>query len=145
MPTPSVYLDECVDIELAGALQQRGFLAVTTAAARMLGATDEDQLVYASAHDLLLVTHNRRHFRRLHRLFQDEGRSHGGMILLSRTTPLTRLTMRVTMLLDWIATLDGYHNRLFTWGSLQDLLDGGFRLPGYSEQDVQFAVGRLID
>ncbi len=142
MPAPSVYLDECVDIKLAEALHRRGFTVVTTLAASMLGATDEDQLLYAGAHGLILVTHNRRHFRRLHRLFQDDGRSHGGMILLSRTTPLARLTLRVTMMLDWVGTLDGYHNRLFSWGTLQDLFDSGYRLPGYSEQDVQFAIGR---
>lgn len=77
MPKPSVYLDECVDVKLVEALHRRGFVAVTTLAAGRLGATDEDQLLYAGAHDLIIVTHNRRHFRRLHRLFQEEGRSHG--------------------------------------------------------------------
>lgn len=142
MPSPSVYLDECVDVKLAEALQRRGFLAVTTLAAGMVGATDEAQLLYATAHDLLIVTHNRRHFRRLHHLFQADGRSHGGIILLSRATPLTRLTLRLTMMLDWIVTLEDTHNRLFTWGTLQDLFDRGCHLPGYSEEDVRFAIGR---
>jgi Domain of unknown function (DUF5615) len=142
MPTPSAYLDECMDIKLAEALHRRGFTAVTTSAARMLGATDEDQLLYAGAQGMVLVTHNRRHFRRLHRLFQEEQRLHGGIILLSRTTPLSRLTMRTTMMLDWIASLDDFHNRLFSWGTLQDLFDDGYDLPGYSDQDVRYAIGR---
>jgi hypothetical protein len=142
MPSPSVYLDECIDIELAEALNERGFIAVTTLAAGMLGATDREQLIHASARDLLLVTHNRRHFRRLHYEFREEGRGHAGIILLSRTTPLTRLIVRVAMLLDWIATMDDYHNRLFSWGELQDLFDRGYRLPGYGEEDIRHAIGR---
>jgi hypothetical protein len=142
MPRPSVYLDECVDIKLAEALQRRGFVAVRTVRAGMVGATDEAQLLYASARGLMLVTHNRRHFRRLHHRFREQGRPHGGIVLLSRTAPLIRLTLRVTMMLDWIATLDSRRNSLFTWGVLQDLFDDGYRLPGYGEADVRFAIGR---
>jgi hypothetical protein len=75
-------------------------------------------------------------------MFQKQGRSHAGMMLLSRTAPLARLTLRVTMMLDWIATLDSHRNDLFTWGTLQDLFDEGYRLPGYGDADVRFAIGR---
>jgi hypothetical protein len=47
------------------------------------------------------------------------------------------------MLLDWIATLADYRNRLYSWGMLQDTFDRGYLLPGYGEQDVRFAIGRL--
>jgi hypothetical protein len=70
MPSPAVYLDECVDVALAEALHRRGFVAVTTVAAGMVGATDESQLLYATVQGLMLVTHNRRHFRRLHACFR---------------------------------------------------------------------------
>ena len=142
MPVPAVYLDECIDVRLAEALHQRGFIAVTSLTTGMLGSTDEDQLMYATTHGLMLVMHNRRHFRRLHRLLQEQRRSQGGIILLSRTTTLPRLTMHVTMMLDWIATLDDHRDRLFTWGALQGLFDRGYRLTDYSEQDVRFAIGR---
>lgn len=142
MPRPSVYLDECMDVALAEALDRQGVIAITTLVADMLGATDEAQLLYASAHALIMMSHNRRHFRRLHHLFQAEGRVHGGIILLARTTPRTRLAVRVTMMLDWIVKLDDHQNRLFTWGTLQDLFDRGYHLPNYSEADVRFAIGR---
>ena len=69
MPVPAVYLDECIDVRLAEALHQRGFIAVTSLTTGMLGSTDEEQLMYATAYGLMLVTHNRRHFRRLHACF----------------------------------------------------------------------------
>jgi hypothetical protein len=141
MPVLSVYLDECVDVQLAEALRQRGFIAATTLAAERLRASDEEQLIYASDHDLMMLTHNRRHFRRLHYLFQRQNRAHAGSILLPRM-PLPLLTLRAAMMLDWIATLDDHHSRLFAWGALQDLLERGFRLHGYSEDEVLIALSR---
>ena len=46
------------------------------------------------------------------------------------------------MMLDWIAT-QPHESRLFAWGHLQQLLERGFRLPGYSEDDVRDALGWL--
>lgn len=139
---PDLYLDECVDVALAAAVERQGVRAVTTVAAGMLGASDEAQLCYAGDRGLVIVSHNRRHFRRLHRDFQAEGRTHAGIILLSRTTPLTRLTMRLTMLLAWIAISGDHQDRLFSWGMLQERFDRGDRLPGFSEEDVRLAIGR---
>ena len=109
MPVPPAYFDECIDVRLAEALHQRGFIAVTSLAAGMLGSTDEDQLMYATTRGLMLVTHNRRHFRRLHRLLQEQRRSHVGIILLSRTTTLPRL--RACLRIGH-AAIDAFHGRL---------------------------------
>jgi hypothetical protein len=46
------------------------------------------------------------------------------------------------MMLEWIVTHGDPRSRLFSWGTLQELLEQGFRLPGYTEQDVQLALGR---
>ncbi|MBI4491684.1 MAG: hypothetical protein HY690_02710 [Chloroflexi bacterium] len=46
------------------------------------------------------------------------------------------------MLLDWIATFPDHRSRLFKWGQLQELIEQGYRLPGYSEAEVQLALGR---
>ncbi len=142
MPARGVYLDECVDVALADALRQRGFVAVTTRQAGMLGARDDEQLAHATASGLMMLSHNQGHFRRLHRQFRQHGRAHEGIVLLPHTTPVALLILRVTMMLDWIATLDEYRNRLFTWGTLQDLLDRGYRVPGYTEEDIRSTTGR---
>jgi hypothetical protein len=46
------------------------------------------------------------------------------------------------MLLDWLGTLDHYRSRLFLWNDLQRRLLDGFRLPGYTEDEVREVVGR---
>ena len=48
--------------------------------------------------------------------------------------------LRVAMMLDWIAD-QPHASRLFVWGHLQQLLERGFRLPGYSEEEVQQVLG----
>lgn len=45
------------------------------------------------------------------------------------------------MMLDWLG-IQSYTSRLFEWGRLQQLLERGFRLPGYSEDEVREALGR---
>jgi hypothetical protein len=46
------------------------------------------------------------------------------------------------MLLDWLGTLDEYHSHLYQWNDLQQRLLAGFRLPGYTDEEVGEAVGR---
>jgi len=46
------------------------------------------------------------------------------------------------MMLDWLDTLADYRSRLLRWGALQQLLIGGYRLPGYTDRDVGLALGR---
>lgn len=45
------------------------------------------------------------------------------------------------MMLDWLGT-QPYASRLFEWGQLQQLLERGFCLPDYSEDEVREALGR---
>jgi len=45
------------------------------------------------------------------------------------------------MLVASAGALDSHRSRLFQWNDLQRLLLGGFRLPGYSEDEIQDAVG----
>jgi hypothetical protein len=141
MPVRAVYLDECIDVRLADAFRFRGIEVVTTRAASRLGANDDSQFLYAAEQGLLMLTHNGRHYRRLHRAVLTEGKSHGGVAILPQTSP-SRTLVRTTLLVDWIGTFDECGSRLFTWGMLQELLEQGFRLPGYTEQDVQLALGR---
>ena len=59
MTAPRVYLDECVDCELVPRLGQRGFVVTTAVAEGMVGATDPEQLAYATQLGWAILTHNR--------------------------------------------------------------------------------------
>jgi hypothetical protein len=142
MPRPSVYLDECVDHALAPALHQRGFAVTTAIEAHLLGADDERQLRFAAEQDLVLLSHNWRHFQRWHRAFQQRDWPHGGIVVLPSGSPLPQLTIRAALLLDWLTTLPDWHTQLFRWGDLQFRLTQGFRVSEYHEADVRLALAR---
>jgi Domain of unknown function (DUF5615) len=141
---PPVYLDECVDVALADVLRERGFTATLARDHGPRGASDEAQLVYASGRGWLILSHNTRHFQRWHKVFIDEGRPHGGIMLIPETGPLSRLAIRTALLLDWIGLQGDWRSRLFTWGQLQFQLTQGYRLPipKYREDDVRHALGQ---
>ena len=139
-----VYLDECVDYELVEALRERGFTVAAALDVQMLRATDEQQLVFATARGAVLVSHNRRDFQRLHATFIEQGRKHGGIVLLPGTSPLPRLIIRAATMLDWIGLLPDHRSQLFQWGYLQEQIERGYRIPGYTEDDVRLALGRSL-
>ena len=141
MAVPAAYLDECVDPRLATKLAQRGFRVTTAVAEGTSGLSDEQQLVFALEHDLLLVSHDQPDFRRWHAVLQDEGRPHGGIALLP-FGPAAQVELRIAMLLDWIGRETDHHSRLFRWHELQGWLTGGNRLPGYEQADFDLALGR---
>ena len=66
MPAPPGYLDECLDLALAPGLRGRGYAVTAAREAGQLGLEDDAQLAYATAHDLVIVSHNARHFLRWH-------------------------------------------------------------------------------
>lgn len=136
------YLDECVDVYLAEALRTRGFIAITAQEAAFRGATDVEQLAFAAARGLVLITHNGSDFRRLHRQYQVGGWFHSGIVILPQTSPLQQLAVRAAMMLDWIALRGDPPFTLYRWGALQLLLTQGFRVPSYDEADVRLAIGR---
>lgn len=141
MPLPAACLDECTHVELVDALRRRGFSVTSLQTVGPRGATDDVVLARATELGCVLVTHNVGHFRRWHAAFMREGRNHGGIIGLPQTRPFSRLELRAAMMLDWLG-IQSYTSRLFEWGRLQQLLERGFRLPGYSEDEVREALGR---
>jgi hypothetical protein len=142
MPAPPVYLDECIDRPCAEGLRRRGFDLLTTRDAGVLSSGDERQLAHATRLGRVLLSYNRVHFLRWHRVFEEQGRPHGGIVILPQSPPLSRRVLRAAMLLDWIADQD-FHSRVFTWGTLQQELIRGHRLTGerYTEADVRHALG----
>ena len=95
------YLDEDVDVGLARLLRAKGHDAETTDEAGNKSASDESQLVYAMQQEAVLISHNRRHFRRLHRAWMTTGKQHAG-IILSRHLHLSELERRLTIFLTVI-------------------------------------------
>lgn len=67
MPFPQLYLDQDVDVMLAVRLRGYGCDVLTTRDAGNLNLSNAAQLEYAAKTGRSFLTHNRRHFRRLHR------------------------------------------------------------------------------
>jgi hypothetical protein len=139
---PSAYLDECVDVRLADGLRQRGFAALTAAEAGTSGTGDEEQLTFATTRGSVIISHNRRHFQRLHVAALRDHQAHGGIVILPESRQLTRLIIRAAMMLDWLGAQGDYRSRYFTWGNLQYLLTQGYRLSGYSDAEVRLALAQ---
>jgi hypothetical protein len=141
MPAPPSLLDECTDLELVAALRARGYSVESAQRTGLRGLPDEVVLEQAAQRDRVLITHNERHFRREHRRRLEQGRGHGGIACISQVGPIERLTVRAAMMLDWIGSQDR-RSQFFIWGRLQQQLERGLRLPGYTEDEVRFALGR---
>ena len=142
MPAPPVYLDECVDRPVVVALRQRGFDVLTALEAGRGEEPDEAQLVHATSLGRVLFSYNRGHFRRLHATYLRAGHRHGGILLIPQAAPVRRRQLRAALLLAWLGTLDEYRSRLYQWNDLQQRLLSGFRISGYTEEEVEEAVGR---
>jgi len=82
-----LYLDEDVAAVLAPMLTARGYPATTTLESGRTGASDREQLLFATERGWPLVTHNRADFARLAQSLATERRHHAGMILCVRRPP----------------------------------------------------------
>lgn len=86
--TLGLYTDD--DTGLLGLAEQaaaRGAHVLRSDEAGMRGQADIEHLRYASAHDLVLVTCNRRDFLALHWEFLGRGERHAGIIIVHQTLP----------------------------------------------------------
>ncbi len=79
------YLDEdTMARALVRGLRARGIDVMTPLEADLMGRPDEDQLLYATAQQRVLYTFNVGDFCRLHREYLASGRSHSGIVVVSR-------------------------------------------------------------
>jgi hypothetical protein len=141
MPVP-LYLDECVNRHLSDCLHVRGIDATTALQEGTLGLDDEAQLLYATRRHRMIVSHNQKHFLRLHAQFAREDRAHAGILLIPNG-PLALLDLRVAMLVVWIDARNEPGSRLVRWHDLQRRLTGGSGLDGFSDRDIRRAL--MID
>jgi hypothetical protein len=65
-----------------------------------------------------------------------------GIVIIPASPPFDRIAVRAAMMLDWLGTLAEHRSRIHKWGHLQALLEQGFHLPGYGENDVRLALAR---
>ena len=80
----SLYLDEDVSHLLGDLLARRGFSVLTVAGEGRLGKTDDEQLDYAASLGHVLLTYNRGDYDRIAKEWQEQGRTHAGIILMVR-------------------------------------------------------------
>lgn len=144
MAAPPAYLDECVDHNLVAALRSRGF-QITSALDQgraNIGDTDTAQLDFATSRGWVLISHNEIDFRRLSHDYRQRNLAHGGIIILPDRATFDRMTIRLAMMLDWLGTMADHHSGYFKWGHLQELLEQGYRLPEYVEDELRLALAR---
>lgn len=87
MEVPPLYLNENIPLRLTELLSQYGIYAIHTINVGNQGVSDEFQMEFAANNGYILVTHNRRDFRRLHKIWMKRGRFHKGIIVISHDEP----------------------------------------------------------
>lgn len=107
----NLYFDEDVSARLADMISARGFNALTTVKAGRLGASDSEQLSFASRESRVFLTHNRRDFEILAQTYYTSGLHHAGIILAVRRPPRD-LTLRLLALLNR-HTADEFADQVF--------------------------------
>jgi hypothetical protein len=138
---PRIYADEDIDARVVGALRKRGFDIVTASEAGLLGRSDDEHMGYAAASGRVVLTCNRRHFRRLHVQLRRAGQLHPGVALLPKSPSVERMVVRASMLLDWLAMSGASRTQLVNWNDLQIRLHRGERLMDYDDEQVRIALG----
>ena len=91
-----IYLDEDVRPIIAEILNERGYEAISTIKANMVGKTDKEQIEFAIKNQMAVLTHNIKDFVQLHKIYQ---REHYG-IILSEQIPLKPLLRRLLTFLS---------------------------------------------
>lgn len=143
MPIAGVYLDECVNRAVIPSLHQRGWRVTTAQAEGMGTASDDNQLRYATRNNWLLLTTNERHFVQWHVAFQERRWPHSGIVAIPQRNS-SRFFIRCAMMLDWInAEFPDPRNTLFRWTDLQQRLNSGYFLDGYTAEEISLALGRV--
>ena len=92
-----IFLDEDIHLALAEALRKRGYDARHTAEEGRLGASDKEQLQFATLAGRCLMTFNVGHFVQLHNSWVLSEREHAG-IVVSKKLPVGEALRRLLAL-----------------------------------------------
>ncbi|MCC6585296.1 MAG: DUF5615 family PIN-like protein [Bryobacterales bacterium] len=87
MPRPfRLYFDEDATWNaLLAALRERGFDVLAVRDAKRQRSSDEAQLEFAASEDRVLITFNAGHFSVLHRNWIQQGKDHGGIVVMHQS------------------------------------------------------------
>lgn len=105
-----IYLDEDVDVLIASLLRSRSFEAITAQQAGQLGKLDPEQLDYAISQKAAILTHNRRDFENLARVYFEQEKLHYGIIVAVRN-PHPEIVRRLLVILN-STTADEMQNQI---------------------------------
>lgn len=105
-----IYLDEDVDILIAELLRSQGFVATTTQEAGHSEWSDDEQLAYAAAHGMAILTHNRNDFQRRADAYFAQGLVHAGIMIAVRR-PAHEVASRLVAVLNQL-TADEMRNQV---------------------------------
>ena len=84
---PTLYLNENIPVRLVKLLLNIGILAVHTINVSNQGVDDEFQLQYAADRKYILISHNRKDFKHLHKEWIRKGKSHSGILVMRHGEP----------------------------------------------------------
>ncbi len=79
-----LHCDNDFNLRVVPDLRADGYDVRTSPEAGKEPASDEQQLGYATSEERVIVTFNRKHFRRLHHQWQVAGKSHAGILTCRR-------------------------------------------------------------
>lgn len=99
------FVDECFPLAVVLELRQIGhdLLTAHEAGRAGRGLNDSDVLGFATSQDRAVLTHNRRHFVRLHL----QGIAHAGIITCTRDEDSVALALRIHTAVSLMPTLHG--------------------------------------
>jgi predicted nuclease of predicted toxin-antitoxin system len=98
----SLYLDEDVSVVVGKLLRSRAYSALTTQDAGQIGRGDAEQLTFATAGQMAILTHNRVDFENLAQQYIVDKTSHCGIIVAVRRPPY-EIARRLFFLLDRVS------------------------------------------
>lgn len=106
-----LYLDHNADPQVAHDLGLEGFDVVVAQDVGMDRASDEDHLIFASAHGRVLFTHDLDDFQRIAAEWYASGRTHAGIIIANQPRDISYGTMiqRILALLNSVSA-DEFNN-----------------------------------
>ena len=109
----------------------------------MTAVSDEAQVRYAATNGWSYERTTCKTSSKIHVRFRTINQSHGGIITVPFTAIPERLAIRCAMMLDWIdSEASNPHNQLFRWTDLQQQLNSGYVLDGYTAEEIALALGR---
>ena len=79
---PIIYLNENIEYPVKKLLEAAGFSVVHTLDADNGGKNDEHQLTFAARKKWVMVTHNRKDFRQIHKRWVASKKVHSGIIVV---------------------------------------------------------------